>query len=124
MSKPHLEPGPDHPITITRNPGRVVARVGDHVVADSANALTLQEANYPAVQYLPLSDIDADLLQRTDTTTHCPYKGDAAYYSLRLDGTDLTDALWTYESPYPAVAEIAGHVAFYADRVQVDLAQP
>lgn len=124
MSRPHLEPGPDHPITVTPNPGRVVVRVGDHVVADSTHALTLQESNYPAVQYVPLPDVNADALQRSETSTYCPYKGDASYYSLRVDGSELTDAVWTYESPYPAVAEIAGHVAFYPDKVQLDVTQP
>jgi uncharacterized protein (DUF427 family) len=123
MSKPHLEPGPDHPITVTPNPGRVIARVGDRIVADSTNALTLQESDYPAVQYIPLSDVPAAVLHRTETSTYCPYKGEASYYSLRVDGAELTDAVWTYETPYPAVAEIAGHVAFYPDRVQVDVTQ-
>jgi uncharacterized protein (DUF427 family) len=123
MSKPHLEPGPDHPITVTPNPGRVVARIGDRIVADSTNALTLQESHYPAVQYVPLPDVAAGVLHRSETSTYCPYKGDASYYSLSVDGSELTDAVWTYETPYPAVAEIAGHVAFYADRVQVDVTQ-
>ena len=123
MSKPHIEPGPDHPITVRPNPGRVLARVGDRVVATSTNSLTLQEADYPAVQYVPMSDVDVDVLHRTETSTYCPYKGDAAYYSLRLDGIELTDAVWTYEAPSPAVAEIAGHVACYTDRVQVDVTQ-
>jgi uncharacterized protein (DUF427 family) len=120
VSKPHLEPGPDHPITVTPNPRRVVARVGDRIIADSTNALTLQESDYPAVQYVPLSDVAADMLHRTETSTYCPYKGDASYYSVRVDGSELTDVVWTYETPYPAVAEIAGHVAFYPDKVQVD----
>jgi uncharacterized protein (DUF427 family) len=123
MSGPHLEPGPDHPITVTPNPGRVVVRVGDQVVADSTRALTLQESNYPPVQYVPLSDVDPSALQRTDSSTYCPYKGDASYYSLRVNGSELTDAVWTYETPYPAVAEIAGHVAFYPDKVQLDVGQ-
>jgi uncharacterized protein (DUF427 family) len=123
MSRPHLEPGPDHPITVTPNPGRVVVRVGDQVVADSTRALTLQESNYPPVQYVPLSDVDPSALQRTDSSTYCPYKGDASYYSLRVNGSELTDAVWTYETPYPAVAEIAGHVAFYPDKVQLDVGQ-
>jgi uncharacterized protein (DUF427 family) len=123
MSRPHLEPGPDHPITVRPNPGRVVVRVGDQVVADSTRALTLQESNYPPVQYVPLSDVDPSALQRTDSSTYCPYKGDASYYSLRVNGSELTDAVWTYETPYPAVAEIAGHVAFYPDKVQLDVGQ-
>lgn len=119
MSDLHLEPGPDHPITIEPTAQRVVARVGDQVVADTTSALTLQEADYPAVHYLPLESVDQKLLRRTDTTTHCPYKGDASYYTLVADGAELTDAVWTYEHPHDAVAQIAGHVAFYPDKVQV-----
>ena len=100
-----------------------MVRVGDQVVADSTRALTLQESNYPPVQYVPLSDVDPSALQRTDSSTYCPYKGDASYYSLRVNGSELTDAVWTYETPYPAVAEIAGHVAFYPDKVQLDVGQ-
>jgi uncharacterized protein (DUF427 family) len=119
MTKPHKTPGPDHPISIEPSPGRVIARVGERVIADTAAALTLREADYPPVQYLPLSDVDPAVLRRTDTTTYCPYKGDASYYSLLVDDAELADAVWTYETPYPAVARIAGHVAFYPDRVRV-----
>jgi uncharacterized protein (DUF427 family) len=118
-------PGPDHPITIERTGVRVVARVGGQVVADSTRALTLREASYPPVQYIPLDDVDQALLSPSDTRTHCPYKGDASYYSLVLPEAQgsadqsLTDAVWSYREPYPSVAEIAGHVAFYPDRVEV-----
>jgi uncharacterized protein (DUF427 family) len=114
-------PGPDHPITVKPTGKRVVARVGDTVVVDTTAALTLQESSYPAVQYLPLADIDPALLQHTDTHTYCPYKGEASYYSLLVPGAspDLTDAVWTYATPYPSVVEIAGHVAFYPNLVDV-----
>jgi uncharacterized protein (DUF427 family) len=113
------EPGPDHPITITPTSGEVVARVGDTVVARTTSALTLQEASYPAVQYVPLADVDPQLITRTATTSWCPYKGEASYYSLTVDGRELTDAVWTYDDASPAVRQIAGHVAFYPDRVEV-----
>lgn len=118
-TREHREPGPDHPITVTPTSGRVVARVGGTVVAQSSAALTLQESNYPAVQYVPLADVDPAILQRTATTTWCPYKGEASYYSLTVDGSELTDAVWTYEDASPAVGQITGHVAFYPDRVAV-----
>jgi len=114
-----LEPGPDHPITVTPTSGEVVARVGGTVVARTTQALTLQESTYPAVQYVPLADVDGQFLTRTDTHTWCPYKGEASYYSLTVDGRELTDSVWTYEDASPAVAQIAGHVAFYPDRVEV-----
>ena len=113
-------PGPDHPITITKNPRRVRVTAGDIVIAESAKALTLKEAKYPAVQYLPREDANMALLERTDRTTHCPYKGDASYYSIKADGKTLDNATWTYETPFPAMAEISGHLAFYPDKVKIE----
>lgn len=115
--KPVLQPGPKHPITITPNHNRVVVTVAGRVVADTRNALTLQEASYPPVQYVPLSDVDRALLERTDTETYCPFKGDASYYSIPIGGGTSVDAVWEYREPYAAVAQIRGHVAFYPDRV-------
>jgi uncharacterized protein (DUF427 family) len=110
-------PGPDHPITITPNPHRVVVTVGGQVVADSRAALTLQEAAYPPVLYLPRADVDMARLERSAHATYCPYKGDCAYYSVPAGGERAVDAVWTYEQPYDAVAAIRDHVAFYPDRV-------
>lgn len=110
-------PGPDHPITITPTEGRVVVRLSGKTVADTRNALTLQEAAYPAVQYIPISDVDQSLLAHSDHSSYCPFKGEASYYSLPLGGERSVNAVWTYDTPYAAVAQIAGHVAFYTDRV-------
>ena len=115
--KPIKQPGPDHPITIQANPARVVVTVGGRVVADTKEALTLREASYPAVQYVPRKDVDMTLLQRTDHATYCPYKGECAYYSIPSGGARGANSVWTYESPYAAVAEIRDHLAFYPDRV-------
>ena len=116
-------PGPDHPITIEPTGGRVSVRLGDTVIADTTAALSLSESTYPVVQYIPLDDVDASRIRRTDTSTYCPYKGDASYYSIVGDGSGelVTDAIWTYEAPYPAVASIAGHVAFYPNLVRIDV---
>ncbi|MFK2853903.1 DUF427 domain-containing protein [Dyella humi] len=111
-------PGPDHPITIERNARRVVVRVASRVVADTRDALTLKEAGYPAVQYIPRQDVDMSLLERTDHATYCPYKGECAYYSVPVGGERAVNAVWTYEHPYDAVALIKAHVAFYPDRVE------
>ena len=113
-------PGPDHPITITPNPRRVRVTAGDIVIAETTNALTLKEAKYPAVQYVPRQDANMALLERTDRVTHCPYKGDASYYSVKADGKTLDNAIWTYEAPFPAMAEISGHLAFYPDKVKIE----
>jgi uncharacterized protein (DUF427 family) len=110
-------PGPDHPITIERNPSRVVVTIAGHTVADTRSALTLREAHYPPVFYVPRKDVDMTLLERTDHSTYCPYKGDAAYFSIPLGGERAVNAIWTYESPYPAVEPIRDHRAFYSDRV-------
>jgi uncharacterized protein (DUF427 family) len=110
-------PGPDHPITIERNPRRVVVTLNGRTIADTKDALTLREANYPAVQYIPRTDVDMAALERTDHSTYCPYKGDAAYFSIPAGGERSANAIWTYEAPYDAVAEIQDHLAFYPDRV-------
>ena len=110
-------PGPEHPISIQGNPARVVVSVAGRVLADTRNALTLREADYPAVQYIPREDVDFSQLERTDHATYCPYKGDCSYYSVSDGGEKSVNAVWTYEDPYPAVAQIKGHVAFYPDRV-------
>ncbi|MEY9185997.1 uncharacterized protein (DUF427 family) [Bradyrhizobium sp. USDA 326] len=113
-------PGPDHPITITPNPRRVRVSAGDVVIAETSKALTLKEARYPAVQYVPREDTNMALLERTDRVTHCPYKGDASYFSVKANGKMLDNAIWTYETPFPAMAEISGHLAFYPDKVKIE----
>ena len=110
-------PGPHHPITIEPNSARVIVSVAGHIVADTRQALILKEATYPPVPYIPRTDVDMALLERSDHHTYCPYKGDCAYYSIPVGGERSVNAVWTYEAPYPAVAAIAGHVAFYPDRV-------
>ena len=110
-------PGPDHPITIEPNHRRVVVTVGGRAIADTRAALTLREANYPPVQYIPRKDVDMAALTRSATTTYCPYKGEAAYFSIPAGGGRSVDTIWTYEAPYSAVAEIKDHLAFYPDRV-------
>jgi uncharacterized protein (DUF427 family) len=120
MSRAVLLPSAEHPITIEPTGGRVVVRVGEQVIADSPNALTLQESTYPAVQYIPMADVDQSVLRPTETSTYCPFKGDASYYSVQTpDGQTVDDVIWTYEKPHPAMAEITGYVAFYADRAEI-----
>jgi uncharacterized protein (DUF427 family) len=110
-------PGADHPITIAPNPAHVVVSVAGRVVADTRGALTLREAAYKPVQYIPRSDVDMSLLARTDHATYCPYKGDCAYYTIPLGGERSANAVWSYEAPFPAVAAIKDYVAFYPSRV-------
>ena len=120
--KPVLIPGPDHPITITPADRAVTVRFGDRLIAATDRALVLREAGYRPVYYLPLDDVEPDVLSPTTHETYCPYKGDASYYSIR-DGDALAEnAVWTYVAPYDAVSPIAGHVAFYPDRVTISAA--
>ena len=110
-------PGPDHPISIEANPSRVVVEVGGKIIADTRHALTLREASYPAVQYIPRRDVDMAALVRSEHTTYCPYKGDASYYSIPAGGNRSKNAVWTCETPFEEMAQIKDYVAFYADRV-------
>ncbi|GAT08707.1 DUF427 domain-containing protein [Mycolicibacterium novocastrense] len=119
-----LEPTAEHPITVAPTGRHVTARVNGEIVADTDRALTLQESTYPAVQYIPFADVVQDKLRPSDTQTYCPFKGDAAYFHVVTEaGAVVEDAIWTYETPYPAVAPIAGHVAFYPDKAEIVVAQ-
>ncbi len=117
--KPVLQPNAEHPIVIEPTGGRVRVRINGELIADSRDALTLRESTHRAVHYIPMADIATDKLQRSETTSYCPYKGDAGYYHVRADGHTVEDALWTYRRPFPAVAAIADHVAFYPDKVEI-----
>jgi uncharacterized protein (DUF427 family) len=112
-------PGPDHPITVTANPKRVQALYNGHTIADTRKALTLKEASYRAAIYFPREDVAMEFLTRTDHTTYCPYKGDASYYTVLMDGRLAENAVWTYEQPYPAMETIRGLLAFYPNQVEI-----
>ncbi|UTD28544.1 DUF427 domain-containing protein [Bradyrhizobium sp. WD16] len=113
-------PGPDHPITIEANPRRIRVSLGGLSLADSRRTLTLREANYPPVHYIPREDAAMTQFEPGAHVTHCPYKGDASYFSVKAGSHAIADAIWSYERPYPAVAAIAGHLAFYPDRVKIE----
>ena len=115
--RPMKIPGPDHPIEIQPNPSRVVVTVGGKTIADTLHALTLREASYPAVQYIPRRDVDMSALTRSEHTTYCPYKGDASYYSIPAGGDRSLNAVWAYETPFEGMVQIKDYVAFYPDRV-------
>ena len=116
-SQPIRIPGPDHPITIEPHPGRVVVKQGDRIIADSRHALTLREADYPPVYYIPRTDADMAHLESSPHQTYCPYKGNASYLSVE----GLPNSIWSYEQPYEAVAQIAGYLAFYPDRFTISV---
>ena len=112
-------PGPDHPIAVQPHDGRVTVHLGDTVVADTAAALELHESTLPVAYYLPVADVEQSLLRDSATTTYCPYKGDASYYSIAVGDQVVDDVIWYYPQPYDAVAGIAGHVAFYPSKVDI-----
>lgn len=112
-------PGPEHPITIEATEQRIIVRAKGTVVADTTAALTLREAGYAPVQYIPIKDVDQTMLRSSSTSTYCPYKGDASYFDIVGPNGEIEDAIWTYALPYAAVDAIAGHLAFYSDRVEI-----
>lgn len=121
--RPVLQPSETHPITVEPTGEHVTVRVNGEIVADTDNALTLQESTYPAVQYIPRDDVVQSALRGSGTETYCPFKGEASYFHVVTESGDtVEDAIWTYEAPYPAVAAIAGHVAFYPDKAVVTVA--
>ncbi len=121
--RPVLTPTADYPITIAPAGRHITVRIGGEIVADTDRALTLEESRHAAVHYIPLADVKQEMLHPTDTTSYCPFKGDASYYSVTTSSGDtVTDAIWTYPQPFPAVAEIAGHVAFYPDKAEITVA--
>jgi uncharacterized protein (DUF427 family) len=124
MSRETKIPGPDHEIDIVPSGDRVVVRSGESTIADSQSTLVLLEANHPPVRYVPLADVDRSLLTPSELSTYCPYKGDASYYSIVAEEERGTDAVWFYDEPYPAVAQIKDHVAFYPDRVELTVSAP
>lgn len=111
-------PDESHPISIERAPGVVRVLFEGHEIADSDQALVLREANYPPVYYFPRDGVRMAFLRRTDTVTHCPYKGDASYFTIYRDRQIVENAVWSYEDPYAAVSAIAGHLAFYPEHVE------
>jgi uncharacterized protein (DUF427 family) len=121
--RPVLEPTAAHPITVEPTGKHVTVRINGETVAETDDALTLQESTYPAVQYIPSRDVVQSVLRGSDTQTYCPFKGDASYYHVvTAAGDTVEDAIWTYEQPYAAVARIAGHVAFYPDKADITVA--
>lgn len=116
-TRPMRIPGPDHPITIEPNARRVIVTLGGKTIADTTAAIALREASYPAVLYIPRADVDMAALERSATTSYCPYKGEASYFSIPAGGPRSIDAIWSYEAPFDAVREIKDRLAFYPDRV-------
>ena len=114
-----LVPGPDHPITIEPNPRRLTVKLDGETLADTVHALTLREANYPPVHYIPRADVAMARLRPSPHATYCPYKGECSYFDLPGRGAHRENSVWSYEAAYPSVAAVTGHIAFYPERVDI-----
>ena len=119
MIRPVLKPSERHPISIAPHPARVIVSRGHRVIVDTRAALRLEEASYPAVLYVPREDADLTLLEPSDHTTYCPYKGEASYFDIRAGDEPARNAVWSYECPHDAMAAIAKHLAFYPHHVEI-----
>lgn len=112
-----------HPITVEPDPAQVTVLAGGRPVAESRRTLALREASYPPVHYVPREDVDPEVLLPSEHRSYCPFKGTATHYHLRVGDRLIENGAWSYLEPYDAVAGIAGHVAFYPERVDaVDVA--
>jgi uncharacterized protein (DUF427 family) len=107
-------------ITITPAGGTVTVRANGAVIGESVRAVELREGSFPPVIYVPRADMAMALLDKTSRQTTCPHKGKASYYSIVTPGGTLENAVWSYETPNRGVEAIAGHLAFYTDRVTVE----
>jgi len=116
-------PDENHPITIERAPTTVRVLFEGHEIADSDDVLVLREASYPPVYYFPRDDVRMLFLRRTDKVTHCPYKGDASYFTIYRDANVIENAVWSYEDPFSSVGQIGNRVAFYPEHVEFQLGQ-
>jgi uncharacterized protein (DUF427 family) len=114
------ESGSAHAIEISPFGGRVRVRFAGEIVADTSHALLLEEGALPPVFYLPRGDVRMEHFEKNDHTSHCPFKGDASYFDLEAGGRREANAAWSYEAPIAAAAEIAGHLAFYPDKVEIE----
>ncbi len=112
-----LDDAPKHRILFEPYPRRLRAVVGDRVVLDTTRAKLLHETGMLAVPYVPLEDVDPDVLVRTDRSSHCPFKGDASYWSIRVGERELESVVWGYEDPMEGAGWLRGHVALYWDRI-------
>jgi uncharacterized protein (DUF427 family) len=114
-------PDENHPITLQRERTRVQVLFEGHEIADSGDVLVLTEAGYQPVRYFPREDVQMMFLRRTDKITHCPYKGDASYFTIYRDRQIIENAAWSYEDPFPAVGGVGGRIAFYPEHVEFQI---
>jgi uncharacterized protein (DUF427 family) len=109
---------PAHKIEETRIGKRVTVEVGGQEIAGSSDVIRVDEDDYPSRYYFPRSDVKMDMLERSSTTTKCPFKGTASYFNLKLGDRKLKDAVWSYEEPYDEHRDLKDRLAFYDDKIK------
>lgn len=114
---PAYQQHPEHRVDVEPHPARVRVELAGETIADSARALRVLESRHDPVVYVPREDVRQDLLEKTEHTTFCPFKGNASYYTIRVGDRVAANAIWSYEDPYDDVAALKGCMAFYVDRV-------
>jgi len=120
-SAPGFEKYPDYRVDIDQTEDRIRVLVGEVAIADSSRPLKVTESKHHPVWYLPLADVDGALLEGTSHSTYCPFKGHASYWTINAAGQKLEDSVWGYEDPYVECEPLKDHVAFYTDRVQLEI---
>lgn len=108
---------PDHRVEEQRTNERLQVEVNGEVIADSTDVIVVDEDEQPKRYYFPRSDVKMDLLERSDTKSKCPFKGEASYFTLRAGGEQLRDVVWTYEDPYEEHRALANRIAFYEEKL-------
>jgi uncharacterized protein (DUF427 family) len=116
-SGPGYKKDPAHRVELTPGPANLIVTFAGRSIVETSDAITVQETGYPPVYYVPRSALREARLEKTSRTSHCPFKGEASYFTLRLGDEVATDAVWSYERPYDEVAPLAGYLAFYPDKV-------
>jgi uncharacterized protein (DUF427 family) len=120
-SAPGFQRNPSHRITIEPFDGVVTVVFSDAILASTDEALALRETNHQPVFYIPFKDVYFELLRRSDSSTHCPYKGDASYWNVSAAGEAVNDVMWAYEEPFDEMKQIKGHGAFYPSKVRIEV---
>lgn len=118
---PGFEKHPQYSVDIEAKDVRLRVLAGATVIADTTRAVAVTETKHQPVWYLPLADVDASIITATETSTFCPFKGHASYWTIATADGDLDDAMWSYREPFDECLPLTDYVAFYTDRVDLEI---